>query len=33
MGVAYFISAVLMYFAKPPPRPEREIAEAALPGD
>ena len=32
MGVAYFVSAVLMYFAKPPPRPIRESAEAALPG-
>jgi MFS family permease len=33
MGVAYFVSAVLMYFAKPPPRPIRETAESMLPGD
>ncbi|MBU17748.1 MAG: hypothetical protein CL725_08595 [Chloroflexi bacterium] len=33
MGVAYFISAVLMYLAKPPPRPVRESIEAVLPGD
>ena len=33
MGVAYFISAVLMYLAKPPPRPVRESIKAVLPGD
>ncbi len=31
MGVAYFVSAVLMFMAKPPRRPVR--AEAALPGE
>ena len=33
MGVAYFISAVLMYLANPPPRPVRESIKAVLPGD
>ncbi|MCI0829799.1 MAG: hypothetical protein J4N67_06645, partial [Chloroflexi bacterium] len=33
MGVAYFVSAVLMYVAKPPRRPIRAVAEVALPGD
>ncbi|MCH7844049.1 MAG: MFS transporter [Chloroflexi bacterium] len=33
MGVAYFVSAVLMYLARPPRRPIRAVAEAALPGD
>jgi hypothetical protein len=33
MGVLYFISAVLMYLAKPPPLPVRKSAEAVLPGD
>ena len=33
MGAAYFISAVLMFLARPPRRPVREPAEAALPGD
>ena len=33
MGTAYFISAVLMFVAKPPRRPVRESAEAALPRD
>ena len=33
MGLAYFISAVLMYLAKPPPRPVRESIEAVLTGD
>ena len=33
MGVAYFVSAVLMFIAKPPPRPVRAEVEAAVPGD
>ena len=33
MGAAYFISAVLMFLARPPRRPIWEAAEAALPGD
>jgi sugar phosphate permease len=31
MGAAYFVSAVLMYVAKPPQRPIRESAEAVSP--
>jgi len=33
MGVAYFVSAVLMFIAKPPPRPVRAEVEAAVTGD
>ena len=33
MGVAYLISAVLMFVARPPRSPVRETAEAELPGD
>ena len=33
MGVAYFVSAVLMYIAKPPLRPVRDTAETVLSGD
>ncbi|MAF37786.1 MAG: hypothetical protein CL696_02710 [Chloroflexi bacterium] len=33
MGMAYFLSAVLMFVAKPPPRPARAEVESAVPGD
>ena len=33
MGVAYFVSAVLMYIAKPPQLPARAGTEVAIPGD
>ena len=33
MGVAYFVSAVLMYIAKPPQLPVRAGTEVAVPGD
>jgi len=33
MGVAYFVSALLMYIAKPPLRPVRDAAETVLSGD
>ncbi|MQG40391.1 MAG: MFS transporter [SAR202 cluster bacterium] len=33
MGLAYFVSAVLMYIAKPPLRPVRDAAETVLSGD
>ncbi|MBC8281805.1 MAG: hypothetical protein H8E48_13555, partial [Chloroflexi bacterium] len=31
MGAAYFLSAVLMFIARPPRRPIRETAEAEIP--
>ena len=33
MGVAYFVSAVLMFVAKPPRLPARAEVEAAVTGD